>query len=195
VKKVPGIIEIRFHGRGGQGAVTAAQLLAKAAFLEGKWSQAFPFFGAERRGAPVTAYTRISNKPILLRSQVYQPDHVVVLDPSLFAYVNPLSGLNEGGFVIVNTSKDPKDLNIPPNFAVATVDATSIALDLKLLLAGIPIVNTAMLGAIAKATNLVSVDSVEKVILKTWPDKRGEINARAVRLAYESTRIRPAIKS
>ncbi len=137
------IIEVRWHGRGGQGAVTAAELLAKAAYIDGyKDVQAFPFFGAERRGAPVTAFTRISSKKIHLRSQIYNPDVVVVLDPSLLGMVNVLEGLRNGGMLVVNISKQPEELlemGIPPKYKIATVDATKIALDLGLKVAGIPV--------------------------------------------------------
>ncbi|HIP35033.1 MAG TPA: pyruvate ferredoxin oxidoreductase, partial [Methanothermococcus okinawensis] len=105
------MIEIRFHGRGGQGAVTAAKILAKAAFYDGKYSQGFPFFGVERRGAPVMAFTRIDHKKIIVRSQVYNPDYVVVQDATLLDTVNVVEGLKKDGIVIVNTTKDDLDLD------------------------------------------------------------------------------------
>ncbi|XRO75549.1 pyruvate ferredoxin oxidoreductase subunit gamma [Methanocaldococcus sp. 28A] len=170
------MIEIRFHGRGGQGAVTAAQILAKAAFYDGKFCQAFPFFGVERRGAPVMAFTRIDNKKIRLRSQIYNPDYVVVQDATLLESINVVEGLKENGAVIINTVKD--DLNL--GFKTYTIDATGIALDVL----GIPIVNTAMVGAFAGATKLVTLESVKKAILDTFKGKLGEKNAKAAEVAY-----------
>ncbi|WP_456420098.1 pyruvate ferredoxin oxidoreductase subunit gamma [Methanocaldococcus infernus] len=169
------MIEIRFHGRGGQGAVTAAQILAKAAFYDGKYCQAFPFFGVERRGAPVRAFTRIDDKEILIRSQIYEPDYVVVLDPTLLDSVNVLEGLKKDGTVIVNTVKD-----LDLGYKVYTLDATKIALDVL----GVPIVNTSMVGAFAGATKLVSLESVKKAILETFKGKLGEKNALAAEKAY-----------
>lgn len=184
--------QFRFHGRGGQGAVIGAEILAKAAFLEGKWSQAFPFFGAERRGAPVKAFTRISDREINCRSQIYEPDYVVVLDSKLLETVNVLEGLEPEGMIIINTNKRPEDLDL--GFVVATVNATDIALKFDLLIAGMPVVNTAMLGALAKATKEVSMDSISKAILEEWPRRAGELNIASARMAYESTIVGSHVK-
>lgn len=166
------MIEIRFHGRGGQGAVTAANILAEAAFLEGKYVQAFPFFGVERRGAPVTAFTRIDEKPIRIKTQIYEPDIVVVLDPSLLETVDVTAGLKEEGIVIINTEKSKDEilekLKKKPK-KLALVDATTIALETL----GLPITNTAILGAVAKATGLVNIESVEKAIKDTFSGELG----------------------
>ncbi|MEB3787794.1 MAG: 2-oxoacid:acceptor oxidoreductase family protein [Desulfurococcales archaeon] len=178
------LYEIRWHGRGGQGAVTAAVILAKAAIYEGKHAQAYPEFGAERRGAPVRAYTRISDKPIRTRSPILKPDIVVVLDrslpPSLF-----LSGLKPQGTLIMNTPLSPGEaaskLGIEGLYRVYTVDATRIALE-KL---GAPIVNTAMVGALAAVTGLVGLESIEWAIVDTLPGKVAEKNIQAVREAFE----------
>ena len=172
------MIEIRFHGRGGQGAVTAAEILAKAAFEDGKYCQAFPFFGAERKGAPVMAFSRINNKPIRRRYQVYNPDYVIVLDETLLEAVDVLSGIKENGKVIINTIKN---INLGENINSYSIDATGIALDVL----GVPIVNTVMLGAFASVTGVVSLDSVIKVTKETFPGKIGEKNAKAAELAYE----------
>ncbi len=174
------MIEVRWHGRGGQGAVTAAQLLAKAAHLEGKYCQAFPFFGAERRGAPVTSYTRISDSPIRLRSQIYTPDYVVVLDSTLLETVNVTAGLKKEGMLIINSDKMPK---LKWCGKVVHFDVTSIAL--KWL--GAPITNTAILGVLAKATKLVTLDSVMEAIRSHFVGKEQLIqkNLQAVREAYE----------
>src|SRR5512141_1912198 len=122
------MIAIRFHGRGGQGAVGASKLLANAFFREGWQVQAFPSFGAERTGAPVMAFLRIDRKPITAHYQIYEPDHVVVLDPVLLKTVNVTAGLRAGGWVLANSAHAPGDIEIPGEFGAATCDATSIAL-------------------------------------------------------------------
>jgi 2-oxoacid:acceptor oxidoreductase gamma subunit (pyruvate/2-ketoisovalerate family) len=176
--------EIRIHGRGGQGSVTAAQILARAAFLEGKWVQAFPYFGAERRGAPVKAFVRIDDKPIVLHSQIYHPDYVIVLDPVIYKVANVTEGLKKDGIILINTKKKPLETGFKGH-RIATVDATGIALELNLLVAGVPIVNTSILGAFAKATGEVKLGSILKAIKETWLGSAGEKNARAAELAYE----------
>ncbi|MFQ5758099.1 MAG: pyruvate ferredoxin oxidoreductase subunit gamma [Candidatus Bathyarchaeia archaeon] len=176
--------EIRIHGRGGQGGVTAAELLAQAAFAEGKWAQSFAFFGAERRGAPVEAFLRIADKPNPIRSRVYHPDYVLVFDAKLLGVVDVTNGLKEDGIVIVNTANKPDEAGINGH-RVATVDATGIALELDLLVAGLPVVNTTMMGAFAKATGEVKLDSVTEIIRKQWPGPVGEKNADAAARAYK----------
>ena len=176
--------EIRIHGRGGQGGVTAAELLARAAFKEGKWVQALPFFGAERRGAPVKAFTRLADEPILVRSQVYNPDYVIVLDSTLLEIVDVTEGLKKDGIVIINTMKKPEEINIKQG-CLAAVDATEIALELQLIVAGLPVLNTTMLGAFAKATEEIKLESILEVIRKEWAGAAGETNAKAASLAYE----------
>lgn len=172
------MIEIRFHGRGGQGAVTAAEILAKAAFEDGKYCQAFPFFGAERKGAPVMAFSRIADKPIRRRYQVYNPNYVIVLDETLLEAVDVLSGLKENGKVIINSKND---VDLGKDVESYNIDATGIALDIL----GVPIVNTVMLGAFAGVTGVVSVDSIEKITKETFPGKIGEKNSKAIQIAYE----------
>jgi len=176
--------EIRIHGRGGQGAVTAAQLLAHAAFLEGKWVQAFPYFGAERRGAPVRAFARISDEPILVHSQVYNPDYIIVLASKLHEVVDVTEGLKKDSVIVMNTRKKPEEIGLK-DWRIATVDATDIALELDLLVSGLPVVNTSILGAFAKATGEVQLESVLKAIKITWSGSAGEKNAKAAELAYE----------
>jgi 2-oxoacid:acceptor oxidoreductase gamma subunit (pyruvate/2-ketoisovalerate family) len=178
--------EIRIHGRGGQGGVTAAELLAKAAFKEGKWVQAIPFFGAERRGVPVKAFARLSDAPIRIRSQVYNPDYVIVLDSSLMEIADVTEGLKKDGIVIINTVKKPEEVIIK-NFRLATVDATGIALELQLLVTGLPVLNTPMLGAFSKATEEVKLESILEVIRQEWSGEAGEKNAKAASIAYEKT--------
>lgn len=174
------MFEVRFHGRGGQGAVTAAELLAVAAGEEGKSSQSFPVFGVERRGAPVASFCRIDDKQIRIHQQVYNPDFVVVLDEGLLDGVDVASGLKENGVIIVNSKCDASALNekLKPKggMKVFVVDATGIAL--KNL--GKPIVNTAMLGAFAKASGLVTLESVKKAVNERFEGKMAEKNAKAV---------------
>jgi pyruvate ferredoxin oxidoreductase gamma subunit len=173
--------EIRIHGRGGQGSVTAAELIAVAAFEDGKWSQAFPYFGTERRGAPVTAFARISDKKIRVRSQVYEPDYVIVQDPSLLPGVDVASGMKKDGLIIVNTEKGPETLKLDTQAKVKTIDATTLAISII----GKPIVNTALLGAFAGATGQIRIESVNKAIKDRFPGKIGEKNVEAVKKAYE----------
>jgi 2-oxoacid:acceptor oxidoreductase gamma subunit (pyruvate/2-ketoisovalerate family) len=180
------MIEIRWHGRGGQGGVTSAELLAKAAYIDGyKGVQAFPYFGAERRGAPVRAFTRISDQEINVRSQIYEPDIVAVLDSGIVELIDVSEGLKENGKVIVNTPKKPQELKIARGH-IYTYDGTSIALKHGLLVAGLPVVNTTMLGAFAKATGLVKLETVKDIIREKWPGKIGERNAEGAEEAYES---------
>ncbi len=178
--------EIRFHGRGGQGAVTASKILATAAFLESKWVTSFPFFGTERRGAPVTAFTRIDESKIELRSQIYEPDAVVVLDKSLMKVVNVTEGLKSDGVIIVNGKTG--DLVEAGKYRVGYVDATSIALRNGLGDPSHPIVNTAILGAFAKVSNLVSLQSIKNATSDTVPSKKKE-NVNAIQEAYEETEL------
>lgn len=175
------MIEIRFHGRGGQGAVTAAEILAKAAFEDGKYCQAFPFFGVERRGAPVMAFSRIDDKPIRKRYQVYKPDYVIVLDDGLLEVVDVFAGLKKEGTVVINTTND---LALKEGINIHSIDATGIALDTL----GVPIVNTVMLGAFAGATGEVSLDSLLKIVKETFPGKIGEKNAEATKVAFDKVK-------
>lgn len=183
------MIQIRFHGRGGQGSVVASQILVEAAFREGKHVQAFPYFGVERRGAPVTAFAKIDDKPIRDRSEVYTPNYVIVLDPSLVTVVNVVEGLQKDGLVLVNSEKAPDELNLGEAKAVATVDATGIAIAHGLGSPTAPIVNSAILGAFSKASGLVSLDSLIASILANAPAKREE-NAAAAKDAYEQVEVK-----
>lgn len=178
------LTEVRWHGRGGQGIVTVSRLLAYAALLDGKYAQAFPEFGPERRGAPVTGYTRISDEPIIIHSQIYNPHVVVVVDPTLIGNIDVARGLVLGGLIVAHSERDPeevkKSLGIA-NAKVYTVNAMRIALDIL----GRPIYNTAMLGALLKAIPLVSMDSLTKVILERFPGAVGEKNVAVIKRAYE----------
>lgn len=177
------MLEIRFHGRGGQGSVTAAEILAIAAFKDGKYSQAFPIFGVERRGAPVQAFCRIDEKPIKIRCQVYEPDIVVVQDATLISDVDVTAGLKEGGTILINSAKSPEEFNFD-GVVVKTVDATRLALDIL----GRPIVNTIMLGALAKL-GVVSLNSIVEVVGNRFSGKIGEKNVLAVKKAFEELPI------
>jgi len=179
------LVEIRFHGRGGQGAVTAANLLADAAVREGKYAQAFPYFGAERRGAPVVAFARISDRPIEIHSKIENPDIIVVLDPKLFELTDVTAGLKDNGIVVANSPARPP---VEDKYRVYCVDATRIAKELGLIVSGWPVVNTTMLGAFVKATGLVSIDSVIAAIKDEFSGRLGELNAEAARRALEETR-------
>jgi len=165
----------------------AAQALASAAFQEGGYATAFPFFGAERRGAPVLAFTRIDKKRIYRKTQVYEPDFVVVLDESLIEGVNVVEGLKKGGMVIVNSVKKPSEIDVGVDVMLATVDATSVALEVLKQ----PATNSAILGAFAKATGLVKIESIEKGIMQIFGDrlgpKVGDLNSKAARTAYDRT--------
>lgn len=177
------MLEIRFHSRGGQGGVTASKLLAQAAFLEGKNSTAFPLYGAERRGAPITSFTRIADEEIKVSSQIYKPDIVVVLDDSILDLVNVTDGLKPGGLLVVNTNHNSK---LPKgDFRVATVNVTDIAINLGLILSGNPILNTPILGALARL-DIVKLDSALTAIREMFNDER---NVQAAKEAYEKVVI------
>jgi pyruvate ferredoxin oxidoreductase gamma subunit len=152
------MLEIRWHGRGGQGAVTSVELLSLAAIEEGKYAQGFPSFGTERRGAPVTGFNRVDDKQIKIRSGIYHPDVVVVLDKSLVGLVDVAEGLKPEGVLLVNTTKSLAELKKDIKFEgkIATCDATAIAW--KEL--GVPITNTTMLGALLKVIGIVKFESL-----------------------------------
>lgn len=144
------MIEIRIHGRGGQGAVIASEILADAFFRQGNAVQTFPEFGVERRGAPVAAFLRIDTNPIRARYRIYQPDHIIVLDPVLLNSVDVTIGLKPNGWILINSNKAPDALGFPKRFRVAAVDATDVAIKYHLGARTSPIVNTAILGAVCR---------------------------------------------
>ncbi len=176
------VIEVRFHGRGGQGVVLASEILASAAFLDGKDVQSFPFFGVERRGAPLMAFTRISDQPIRIRSEVKTPHYVLVLDPSLVRAVDVSSGIRSDGLLLTNGPPE-MHLNASSRFKTLVFDATSVSLEHGLGSRTAPIVNTAMLGAFAAATDLIRIESLEESILELVP-RKAEANVAACRTAY-----------
>lgn len=172
--------ELRIHGRGGQGSVTAAELIAVAAFEGGMYAQAFPAFGVERRGAPVQAFVRFDNHKIRLRSQIYEPDYIIVQDSTLIRDVNVFLGLKSGGIAIINTEK-ALTYPFPEGVKVITIDATSIALRQL----GVPITNTALLGAFAAATGEIKLAALEDAVRRRFKGDIAEKNIAAAKEAYQ----------
>lgn len=182
--------EIKFYGRGGQGAVTAAQILATAAFLEGYWAQTFPQFGAERRGAPVIAYLRLARESIPIRSKIYAPDVSVVMDFNLFKMLNPLADLKPDGLALLNYPERGPDL--PQDLAaqacrVCTVDATRISVQVYGQ-SSIPITNVIILGAYCAALKDVSLESVLKALPDFLPEGKLDKNIQAAKIGFQSLR-------
>jgi len=182
------MIEFRWHGRGGQGAWTASELLARTALDEGKYIQSFPEFGPERMGAPVTAFTRISTEPIRLHCAIYDPDVVVVLDNTLLKSVPVTAGLNDDeDILIINSPEEPVAIKERLNLTkgkVWTVPATEIAI--KIL--GAPITNTALLGCVAKATGIVTLEGIEKTLKGRFRPDLAEKNFAIIKEAYEEAK-------
>ncbi len=181
------MFQVRIHGRGGQGVVSAAEMLSIAAFEEGKHSQAVPSFGSERMGAPVVAYVRIDDKEIELREPVLEPDLLIVQDPTLFTAIDVFAGLRDDGYVLINTRKTAEELGIGeatqrlPEGHVATVAATELAMrHLKR-----PTPNTVLLGAFTAMNDIVKLESVFKAIQKKFPGKIGEMNVTAAQAAHD----------
>lgn len=188
------MIEIRIHGRGGQGAVIASQIIAEAAFREGMHVQAFPSFGSERRGAPVTAFVRLDGEPIRVRTEIYEPDGLIVLDASLITLklVDVTHGLKDGAWVLINTAHGPEEFAELGPYTIATVDASKIAIAHRLGSITAPIVNTAIVGAFAELSGLVSLPHLGEAIGATVPIKP-EANIEAAREAASSvTALAPA---
>jgi len=182
--------EIKIFGRGGQGAVTAAQVLATAAFLEGYWAQTFPQFGAERRGAPVLAYVRLDHEPIPVRSKVYTPDTVIVMDFNLFKMVKPLDGILSDGTAIINYQKMGSEFPSELSDQVShlyTIDASRIAHDIYGKTT-IPITNTIILGAYCAAQKDISLESIYQALPDFFPGDKLEINQKAVQMGFENVR-------
>ncbi len=184
------LIEICFHGRGGQGSVTAANLLVAAALKDGnKGVQAFPFFGAERRGAPVRAFARISDEEIHLRSEVYTPDIVIVLDESIMEIVDVFKGLKKGGKILINTTKNPNDFDFSKKYNIATVDATGVAIKHDILVGGIPVVNMPILGAVPKILDRVTLKSIQAEVKNKWTGELADKNVKATQDAYNLVEV------
>jgi len=180
------LIEVRFHGRGGQGVVVASEVLARAAFKMGFEVSSFPFFGVERRGAPVTAYARIDSKPIRIKSSIYSPDYIVVLDSSLLQAIDVLEGLKPGGSVLINYPSGKKLERLASEFKYHLLDATSIAASYGIGSQTAPIVNTAIMGGFARMCQTIALDPILESIRDLAPAKKEE-NVAAAREAYERT--------
>ncbi|HVP80857.1 MAG TPA: 2-oxoacid:acceptor oxidoreductase family protein [Thermodesulfobacteriota bacterium] len=178
------MIEIKISGRGGQGVVLASQILAAALSRNGMWVQAFPSFGAERRGAPVSAFVRADREEITLRCGVYHPDWIIVLDAQLLGNAAILSGIKEDGSILVNGKEVPEEVHRTGRSRVFVVDAVAIAQSFRLGTDSFPIVNTAMAGAFAKASGLISLDRILEAVREAVPVEK-ERNEAAAREAYE----------
>ncbi len=189
-------IEVRWHGRGGQGAVTAAEIAAEAAFYDGyKGVTAAPFFGAERRGAPVIATNRFAREPIRTFVLVQKPAIVVVLDESILRVVNVVAGIEPDGLVLINSTKPPEAIKLAAPVRVATTDATRCATQAGLMVSGTVLFNTAVLGGFAKATGLIGMESIEKALRNHFKGEAGEKNVLGARYAYEATLVSaPGVK-
>lgn len=188
------MIELRFHGRGGQGAVVASKTLAQAAFLAGRYVQSYPDYGVERRGAPVVAFARIAEPgdDLFVRQDIREPHHLLVLDATLLDSAPVLSGLRTGGWVVINSSEFPEALGIDRSFRVATVDASRIALRHGLGTAAQPVVNTAILGAFVKATGIVTLPELLRAIELEVPAKADE-NRAAAEAAFQQVMLGVAV--
>ncbi len=187
---MPILIEVRFHGRGGQGVVTAADILAVAGFKEGYWTLSFPMFGAEKRGTPVVSYLRLSDKPIVERDEIYRPNYVVVLDPTVIGPVKVDAGIKQGGMIIANYPKSAEELrsehfkDLDSSIKLVTINATKMAMDVL----GRPITNTAMVGAFAGVTKLIKLQTLKETIMEWFEEKGEDIakkNAELVEIAYK----------
>jgi pyruvate ferredoxin oxidoreductase gamma subunit len=185
------MFQVRIHGRGGQGVVSAAEMLSIAAFEEGKHSQAVPSFGSERMGAPVVAYVRIDDEPIELREPVLDPDLLIVQDPTLFHAIDVFAGIKPSGFLLINSTRGVDDLGIgeaahrlPPGH-VATVAATELALEHL----GRPTPNTVLLGALTALTDVIRLESVKTAIAHKFPGAMGERNVAAAQAAHDGARL------
>ena len=182
------MFQIRIHGRGGQGVVTAAEILAIAAFLDGKYAQAFPSFGSERMGAPVTSFCRIDDKIIRLREPVMEPDALIIQDPTLLHQVNLFAGVRLSGYILINSTRSVEDLGIGElisrfrNGHIRTVPASEIALETT----GRSLPNAALVGGLAAMTRLLGSAVVSEAIRKKFPGKVGEANAAAAEATFET---------
>ncbi|MHA1267578.1 MAG: 2-oxoacid:acceptor oxidoreductase family protein [Candidatus Helarchaeota archaeon] len=180
------MLEIRWHGRGGQGTITAANLLAKAAFKQGyRGVQSIPWIGAERRGAPIKAFTRLSKDEVRIHSQIYEPDVVIIMDHTLYYVYRSLvtAGLKDGSILLINS---PKPIKAANGFQIKSIDATGISIKIGLEVAGQPVINAPMLGAFAKVTGVLEFKTLEQSIKEEWPGKWAEKNVEAAKIAYDT---------
>ncbi|MDR2386469.1 MAG: 2-oxoacid:acceptor oxidoreductase family protein [Deltaproteobacteria bacterium] len=185
------MLEIRFHGRGGQGAVTSTELMAQTAIGMGKYAQAFPSFGPERRGAPVTAFLRISDQPIRIREKVYNPDVVVVLDPTVMSVTKVDQGLGPDGLLLINTTHSIDILRKQFGFKqkIVTIDAMTIALEIL----KVPITNTIMLGALSKVLNQATLEDVKEPFNHRFGPSLAPRNLEAFKRAYDEAQMEGSV--
>jgi pyruvate ferredoxin oxidoreductase gamma subunit len=187
------MFQVRIHGRGGQGVVTAAELLSVAAYLQGEHAQAFPSFGSERMGAPVVSFCRIDDKEIRLREPILEPDALIVQDPTLFKAINVCHGLKPAGYLLVNSNRSLADLHLDamarqlPAGHVLTVPASELALKHV----GRPLPNAALLGAFARLTGIIHLKSVAAAIREAFPTKIAEANIAAATAAHDAVADAP----
>lgn len=179
------MLEIRFHGRGGQGIVVGSSILGMAFFYEGNQVQFFPEFGVERRGAPVQAFLRVSDLKIRAHYSIYEPDHVILFDSALLNTVNVIEGLKDGGWLLINSRKDPDEFKFDKKYKIATIDADGISIQYKLGSVASPIINAAIAGAYAKITGNLRIDSVIKAVIESVPSKIEE-NIKSAKTAFEN---------
>ena len=180
------IKEIRLHGRGGQGIVLAAEIIVHAAMIEGLYGSALPSFGVERRGSPVASFVRLDDRPIREKSQIYSPNCIVVSDPTLLRCVDVFAGVNDGAIMVLNSTKEVETFDLPFQITrLGILDATKIALEVL----GIPVTNTAILGAFAKATGWVQVSSILEGIRRVMPPELVERNVEAARRAAQEAHL------
>ncbi|MGR3319697.1 MAG: pyruvate ferredoxin oxidoreductase subunit gamma [Candidatus Anammoxibacter sp.] len=179
------MIEIRIHGRGGQGSVTAAELVGYAAYSDGKHAQAFPSFGSERMGAPVQAFARISDKQIRLRSQVYNPDYIIVQDPTLLSVIDVFSGMKKKGLVIINSKKKPSEFKKGSSAAASATIMTIPAAEIAMEILGRPIMNTTLLGAFSAASKAISLEGIQKALCNKFSQDIADKNFQAAQKAYD----------
>jgi pyruvate ferredoxin oxidoreductase gamma subunit len=188
--RIDAVLQVRIHGRGGQGVVTAAELLSLAAFDEGRHAQAFPTFGSERMGAPVTAFCRIDDRPIRAREPIAEPDALIVQDPTLLHQVAVFSGLAADGCVLINTERDVAQLGIEELAQrIVTVPATQLAREHL----GRPLPNAVLLGAFAALTGAVSLDALIKAIGEKFTGRTAEGNVRGAEAAFRVVQARPEV--
>lgn len=178
------MLEIRFHGRGGQGIVVGSSILGMAFFHEGNQVQFFPEFGVERRGAPVHAFLRVSDSKIRAHYNIYEPDHVILFDSALLNTVNVIEGLKDGGWILINSRKGPGEFKFDKKYRIATIDADGISLQNKLGSAASPIINAAIAGAFARIMGNLRINSVTKAVMESVPAKIEE-NVRSAKTAFE----------
>lgn len=183
-------VEVVWHGRGGQGAITASQLVAEAAYNEGfKGVATAPMFGAERRGAPVAAFLRLSQEPIRIFSQISDPGVVVILDPTLIPIINLQKKYRKDALLVINSAKTPEELDLDGFDRIVIADITAIAIENSLTMAGVAILNTPIIGAFVKLTRLISMDSVKNAIYHKFPAAKAELNFKAALDTFNSAKI------